>query len=41
MDVEKLPLEVMLERYKVWLILGHVYALCTGFYTIDSVVDDT
>ena len=38
---KKLPLVVMIEHYKVWVILGHVYGLFAGFHTIDSVLDDT
>ena len=32
---------VMVERYEVWVYLGHVYGLFAEFHTNDSVLDDT
>ena len=31
----------MVDRYKGWVILRHIYGLFTGFHTIDSALDDT
>ena len=40
LDFENLALVVMVERYEVWVILGHVYGLFARFHTVDSVLDD-
>ena len=41
LDFKKPSLVAMVERYEVWVILGHVYELFTEFDTIDSVLDGT
>ena len=41
LDFEKLPIVVMVERYEVWVILGHVYWLFAEFHAIYSVLNDT